>query len=862
MQPQEQSIDAQANGTKKEAKKKRRWLRVSLITLGVILLLVIALIAAVIIWLGPIAESIVERYDKEIIGRRIEMSNLEIKLFKGEISVDSVQLFEPNDSTHFASIDRFETSIELREAFKRHIDITRVGVVRPRASVVQRGSAFNFDDIITFIDTTYLAEEEVDTTEVESEPWRVSIKNITLEDGVAAYLDTELDQQWVVSALDVYSDSIVLEDAMTHIRASANINQRASLAGDLNLNLDNLDFEFKGTLSEFSLSDIYKYVVPVMNISAIGGSLTTDLAIEGNVDNITAMDLTGNLALNSFYLTARDGRELFSAGSIAANISALNLDKQQYVLSSLVASNYSTQFIMEKDGSTNFDGLFYDEPEVSLETSSENVGDGIYDQREMVTISTDESSSLMSGMTIRIGHLKLSGGDILYADRTMAKEFEYQLSNINIESRNFDIAARNKITVRANMPHQGTALLRWEGSLNDFHNQSLLASLQNINMEDFTPYCEHYTAFPITSGNLTFRSQNNIINGELSGMNRLGTYDFKVGKKDKSLDPEFKIPLRLGVYVLTDKDDHIDIDLPVTGNIDSPEFSLRKVIFKAIGNLLLKIVASPFSWMSSDKQDTFNAINFDLLDPSISSEMYARLDKMAEAMKEDETMKVSLKQSINYHRARREIAELNLKMAYYNSTQAESDKRLDMLELIRIQEMKLSGKEVAEFADSQLIARGIDPQHLSTHAKAEALYGDIVDMQLSRMMEGRNKTIRNYMSFQHKELAADSFTVESMTKEEMEAYHGKERFGVTLIIDGEEIKVEEKEEESDDKGAGKGSDKGATEATETAGKESATESASEGESATDEESSSEQDNNSSEQTLAMVETKETELTEE
>jgi hypothetical protein len=177
-----------------------------------------------------------------------------------------------------------------------------------------------------------------------------------------------------------------------------------------------------------------------------------------------------------------------------------------------------------------------------------------------------------------------------------------------------------------------------------------------------------------------------------------------------------------------------------------------------------------------------------------------------------------------------------------------------MLELIRIQEMKLSGKEVAEFADSQLIARGIDPQHLSTHAKAEALYGDIVDMQLSRMMEGRNKTISNYMSFQHKELAADSFTVESMTKEEMEAYHGKERFGVTLIIDGEEIKVEEKEEESNDKGA--------TEATETAGEESATESTSEGESATDEESPSEQDNNSSEQTLAMVETKETELTEE
>lgn len=854
MQSQEQNIDTQATD-KKKSRKSRRWLRVTLITLASILLLVLVAVAAVIIWLGPITEKVVERYDKELIGRRIEMSNLRIKLFKGEIGVDSVQLFEPNDSTHFASIDRFETSVDVREAFKRHIDITRVSVVRPRASVVQRGSAFNFDDILTFIDTTYLASE-IDTTEVESEPWRVSLKNISLEDGVASYLDTELDQQWVVSALDVRTDSIVLGDAVTRILASANINQRAALAGDLGVNLDNLDFEFKGTLSQFSLSDIYKYIVPVVNISDIGGMLSTDISVVGNANNITAMDLAGKLALDSFYLTGRDGRELFSAGNITADIAALNLDKQQYVLSSLVASNYSTQFIMERDGTTNFDGLFYDEPEVSLETSSQRVGDGIYDQREMVTISTDENSSLMSGMTLRIGQLKLAKGNVFYADRTMKKEFEYRLSNISIESRNFDIAASNKLTIRANMPHQGTALLRWEGSLNDFHNQSLLASLQNVNMEDFTPFCEHYTAFPITSGNLTFRSQNTIINGELSGMNRLGTYDFKVGKKDKSLDPEFKIPLRLGVYVLTDKDDHIDIDLPVTGNIDSPEFSLRKVIFKAIGNLLLKIVASPFSWMSSDKQDTFKAINFDLLDPSINSEQYARLDKMAEALKGDETMKVRLEQRVNYQRARREIAELNLKMAYYNSTQADNDKRLDMLELITIQDMKLSSKDVAEFADSQLIARGIDPQHLSTHAKAEALYGDIVDMQLSRMMEGRNKTIRNYMSFQHKELAPDSFTIESMTKEEMESYHGKERFGVTLIIDGEEIAVDEKEEETEE---GKTKE---TTTEETATDKARTESSSEQESAENSDSSTDGDNNSAEQTLAMVETKETEVTEE
>ena len=778
--------------------KGRKWLKSLLITFGVLLSLVLIALAAVIIWLGPIAEWAVEKYDMEYAGRRIEMSNLRIKLFKGDISVDSLYLYEANESTLFVGIDRFEGHVELMDALDKHINIDRVALTRPRAFVVQNGSQFNFDDLIEFISTKYASEEE-EVEQEPTEPWLVSIKNVSLEDGVASYLDRELDKQWELSSLNIKSDSIMLSNAMTHIDASMRINRDAELRGHIGLNLENYDLEFKGRLSDFQLGEVYKYIVPVVNLRELYGLLSTELEISGNVMEATAMNISGDISVDSFHMTGADGRELLSADNISAEISELNLDKQRYVLSSLTADNYSTQFIMSKDGSTNFDGLFYDEPEVSLETASESVGEQIYDQREMVTISTEDNASVMSGMTLRIGDLHLRRGNIFFADRTMKKEFEYRLTGIDIHSRNFDIASSNKITVRANMQHQGTAMVSWEGSLNDFYNQSILASLQNVNMEDFTPYTEHYTAFPITSGNLTFRSQNTIHNGELSGMNRLGTYDFKVGKKDKSLEPEFKIPLRLGVYVLTDKDNHIDVDLPITGHIDSPEFSLRKVIFKAIGNLLLKIVASPFSWMSNEKKDTFKSINFELLDPSLSSEHYARLDKMAQALKEDETLSVRLTQRVNYNKARREIAELNLKMAYYNSTQVESDKRLDMLDLMRIQEMKLGNKEVGQFADSLLIAKGVDPQHLSTHAKAEALYGDMVDMQLIRLMEGRNKTISDYMAFQHKELAPERFTVKSMTVAEMQEYNGKERLGVTLIIDGEEMKENEEEEENGDK---------------------------------------------------------------
>ena len=795
---EEKSINEAAENSAVESKKpQRKWLRGILIAVGIILCVVMLTLAAVVIWLGPITERVVERYDKELVGRRLHMSNLRIKLFKGELSVDSLRLYEANDSTTFVTLNRFDTKLELREIFDNHIRLSHITLGEPSAQIVQHPTSFNFDDMLEYISTKYTSTEEEEVE--EGEPWKISIENIRLERGLVNYVDTELDQQWLISELNLGCDSLLLKDAMTHLNASMHINRQAELAGEVGINLETLDFAFDGALNEFQLSDIYKYVVPVVNLRELYGSLSTNLTMVGNANNVMATNIRGKLSVDDLHITAHDGGNVLSANNISTQIKELNLERERYIFDSLTASGYSTQFIMRKDGTTNFDQLFYDEPEVSIETTSEEVGANIYDQRERVTITTSESVAPFSGMTLYIAHLNLAGGNLLFADQTMQKEFKYRLQNISIESKNFDIAKRNKLTVRATTNNQGSALVRWEGSLNDFYNQSILASLSNVNMKDFTPYTEHYTAFPITSGNLTFRSQNIITNGEISGINRLGTYDFGVGKKDKSLDPEYKLPLKLGVYVLTDKDKHIDIDLPISGNIDEPEFSLRKVIFKAIGNLLLKVAASPFSWMSSDKQDTFKHINFDLLDPSLTSEQYARLDNMAAALKEDSSLKVRLKQSINYERAEQEIADLNLKMAYYNSTQVEADKRLDMVDFARINEMRLSTKDVVEFADSQLIARGIDPTHMNTHAKAKALYGDVIDRQIVMMSEARCKIIRDYISFQHKDLSAESFIVENMTLDQMKEYHNKPRFNVTLIIDDEEVNIESEEDEENEK---------------------------------------------------------------
>lgn len=764
--------------------KKSVWLKI-LKWLGIFLGAILFVVLVIICNLGTIAEHIIEKYDTQLVGRRIEAEDVSIRLFKSEAEIYDITLYEEDGETPFVAFNRLYAKIGLWELLDEVVHIKRVVAQFPYARIDQGEESFNFDSLIDYLVATYSSDEPDDDSDSD---WEVIIEDIELTDGRLAYTDTTIDQHWNVSELDIATERLSLGDEMNQFDVALLVNDSGRLDADLGLNISTMDFKLDGTVEGFALADTYKYIVPVVNISSLAGSVGADVEIEGNILDFLKMNIAGEVKVEELALNAHDGSSLLTANTLSATISRLNLDEQYYNFAAITAHGYATRFILDKER-TNFDELFYSEPEISVETTTESLGDDMYDVKEQVTLSTSTEDSALSGMTLTIGNLLLDGGSLYFADRTMHKPFEYNLRNLKVESQGFNLNGTNKLTVSANLQKQGSATIEWNGSLNDFYNQNLLASLTNVDMKDFTPYLEYFTAFPITAGNLTFRSQNVITNGDLSGINMLDTYKFKVGNKDKSMDAEYNLPLKLGLYVLTDSKEHINIDLPISGRIDSPEFSYRKIIFKALGNVLAKVASAPFKWMSPDKQDAFRHIDVDLLDPSFDSEHYARLDEMAEALKADSTVRVRLTQRVNYERAKQGLSQLDLKIAYYNSTQSSPDRRLDMLDFSKIRDMRLSRQEVAAFADSQLVAKGIDPTHLSIAAKAQALYGDYVDIQLRSLMEHRNTTIREYMEFQHQDLPDSSFVINDVVIDNIRNYKGKDRYTVTLVIDSEEVEI-------------------------------------------------------------------------
>jgi hypothetical protein len=97
------------------------------------------------------------------------------------------------------------------------------------------------------------------------------------------------------------------------------------------------------------------------------------------------------------------------------------------------------------------------------------------------------------------------------------------------------------------------------------------------------------------------------------------------------------LPLKFAVALLKDSNGVIDVDLPVAGDLNDPTFKISGIVWRAIGNLLTKVVTAPFRLLGSlvgvDSED-FGTLRFSAGKAEISPPDRESLLKLAEAMRQ------------------------------------------------------------------------------------------------------------------------------------------------------------------------------------------------------------------------------------
>ena len=126
----------------------------------------------------------------------------------------------------------------------------------------------------------------------------------------------------------------------------------------------------------------------------------------------------------------------------------------------------------------------------------------------------------------------------------------------------------------------------------------LAASARGVELTRLTPYAAKYAGYPITKGKLSVDVKYHVENGKLEAQNKLFLEQLTFGDKVDSPDAT-KLPVLLAVALLRNSRGEIDLNLPVSGSLSDPEFSVGGVILRALVNLLTKAVTAPFSLLAS-----------------------------------------------------------------------------------------------------------------------------------------------------------------------------------------------------------------------------------------------------------------------
>ena len=772
----------------------KKSIRITLIVFSV----VVFLLGAVCLAVSPVAKYVINHYGPKIVGRTMQADDVSINLLSGRVVVDGFKLYEAENSTLFVSLRKFDTKANLWRLLAQTVDISHLIFDGLNVNIVQNGSEFNFDDIIEFYsptDTLQCATDSLevvaapdslvaDTTAVapaEEDSWAIELNNIAFNEGYVHYYDAELDATLGLRNVNLIIPALYFSNRNSDVDVEFNLDEGGRLRTHLEYCMEQGDFNLHLNLDSLNLGSLQPYVRQSFNVGDFAGILNAAADIAGNLNHIMDFTAAGTLDLSGLYVNDTENTPLANIDNLHIGMSNLSLLDRTCTFDVIRMRGAHVAVVYDKQGNMNLMQVLKEEEEAPAEENSEEPA-------------TEEESEPFE---IRIGDLDLGGIGVDYTDHTLRKTFSYSLSEITLRCRNFDLAGTNRAIATARLGKSGRANISWNGTLHDLNNQKLNIKVDNVRMADFSPFCYEYTSYPLTAGNMTFSSDNVVSNSRLSSKNALDIYQCTADHKDKSYKAEYSnIPVRMGLYLLKDMDEHIKMDIPVSGTLGSPEFSFRKIVFKTIGNAMLKVVASPFVFLKGD-DNSLKDIPFDPVSSSFTTQQYESLTTIADAIKAKPEMQITLRQHTNIQGLQQTLELLALKRDYHNSLTDQPTDQLSPLETERIAALSFSNAELEAYADTLLIRRGMAADTTATFAiKKNKLYGERAAGQIEMLKQMRNRTIRDYVVGQQG--VADSlFRVEDITAEAQAAYKGKSRYTIEVAVGGESVTVGSEENQTE-----------------------------------------------------------------
>jgi uncharacterized protein involved in outer membrane biogenesis len=504
-----------------------------------------------------------------------------------------------------------------------------------------------------------------------SKPWQVLLNDVQLRD-YQVHLADRKAQPAVALELGPLNLDLQKFDSLNGspftLKLDTGVGKQGKLTADGEVNLAPVSAKLNVQTKDIDLRVAQSYINPFIRLELRSGMLGSDLAVNLKSTEPLALTVTGRAQVDQLHtldtLKTRDflkWQQLVVEGLNYQHGDSLSIDKVN------LFQPYA-RFMINDDRTTNIDDLLIPQPPDSAAKTN----------------GAKPAASKDKPLGIHIGGIAINDGSANFADFSLTPNFATAVQQLNGQIGTIDSRQAKPASVDIKGKVDRYAPVTIKGAVNPFDPMASLdiaTSFKRVELTTLTPYSGKFAGYRIRKGRLNLDLHYKITKGQLQAENKVVVEQLQLGEKVDSPDA-VSLPLKLAIALLKDVDGKISIELPVTGDLNNPQFSVMPIVWQTLRNLIVKAAAAPFKLIgglvTGGGSEDLGTVSFAPGSSDLSKDAETALVKLSQALKERPALRLEIEGTAAKSSDGPLIAEQRLEREYqynyYKMLQRRGDK--------------------------------------------------------------------------------------------------------------------------------------------------------------------------------------------
>lgn len=681
--------------------KLKKTLKITTWTILIILLLVVPVASF-------LTKYLIQKYDVEYTGREITLDWAYVNPYTGYMHLDDLVICEEKSDQVFISMDGLSANMAMLKLFSKTYEIEYIELAKPYVNVIEKKENFNFTDLIK----TFTPDS---TKTKPDKKVRFSMLNIKIIDGEFHYDERPTPVNYYVEKVNIYSEGFRYDVDTMHYQYSFSSGVgTGELAGDFIMNHSNQDFKLDVKVDSFDLEVVNQYIKDLTNYGVLAAKLDADIKSSGNFKSVDSTTTVGNVKVCDFHF-GKKSEDFASFEELAIDIIELSPKKFIYHFDSILLKKPFVRY--EKyDTLDNFQTMFG--------KGGKNVANANANPNKFnLVIATAKfigklSKNLLSSH-YKVDRLAISEGDFQFSDFSQGEKFHIASHPFYLMADSLDKEKeRIKVKVKSSIQPHGEFWVALSMNPQDSSYFDLDYRFHTIPLSMFNPYIKKYTSFPLDRGSLEFTGNWHVRAGDINSNNHLIIIDPRTSKRVRNKDTQW-IPIPLAMAVLKERGNVIDYEIPITGNINNPNFNFWDVILDLIKNIFVKPATLPYAMEVNSverKLEKSLSMQWGMEEHKLSETQNKFIEKMIEFLEDNPEAYITVEPKHHEVKEKEFILLFEAKKRFFLDKHNMKSDAFTEKDSIKVQKMSIKDVDFVAYLDAQVESDILfTAQHKASH---------------------------------------------------------------------------------------------------------------------------------------------------